>query len=112
MMMQPQGGLLAGAMQQPQAQQPQQPGGLLGGYSSQAPASAAPAGGASPQGLQMAMALAQNPTPQMVQQIITKLHASGNQEAAVIEQHLQQLGDDPGRIKQFADMLVQHIQGG
>ena len=108
MMMQNQGGLLAGAMQQ--AQQPQQ-GGAQGAFPAQPQAAPPAAGGGSPQGLQMAMALAQNPSPQMVQQIIAKLHATGNPEAGAIEQQMQQLGDDPGRIKQFADMLVQHIQG-
>lgn len=109
MMTQPQGGLLAGAMQQ--TQQSQQQIGMPGSYGGQPPIAAPAAGGASSQGLQMAMALAQNPSPQMVQQIIAKLHASGNQEAAAIEQQMQQLGNDPGRIKQFADMLLQHIQG-
>jgi hypothetical protein len=96
-------GLLDSAMQ-PQA--PQQPQGVLG------PVASMQGQQPSPRGLQMAQALAQSPTPQMVQQIIGMLHSSGNPEAQAIEQQMRQLGDDPGMIKQFADMLLQHIQGG
>lgn len=89
----------------PQQQIQQQPPGILGGAASIAGAQP------SPRGLQMAQQLAQNPTPQMVQQIIGMLHSSGNPEAQQFEQVLQQLGGDPGAIKQFADRMVQQLGG-
>ena len=92
-------------MQQPQAQQPQQPqGGLLAGGPGQAP------GGG--QGLQMAMQLAQNPTMEMAQQIIAQLKQMGNPEAAKFEELIQQTGGDPALLKQLADAIVQKLQGG
>lgn len=96
-------GLLDGEMG---AQAPQQ-GGLLGSFGGGAPA--APAGGG---GLQMAQQLAQNPTPQMAQQIIQQLHQMGNPEAAKFEEMLSQVMDNPEAIKQLADAVVQKLGGG
>lgn len=88
----------------------QQPQGLLGsvaGAAGPAPMQQA----ANPQGAQMATSLSQNPTPQMVQQIIQQLKTSGNPQAAQYEQILGGLGSDPAQIKQFADSMVQHFSG-
>ena len=70
----------------------------------------APQGGGN--GLQMAQQLAQNPTPQVAQQIIAQLHQSGNPEAAQFEQMIQQTGGDPAALKQLADAIVQKLGGG
>jgi len=93
-------GLLDGMM--PGAQAPQ--GGLLSG----------PVGGAAPGAdgsLQMAQQLAQNPTPQMAQQIVQQMRQAGMPEADQIAQALGQMGDDSAAIKQFADQVVQALSG-
>ncbi|CUI03875.1 hypothetical protein BN2497_2527 [Janthinobacterium sp. CG23_2] len=93
-----QGGLLGG-MQAPQ--QPQ--GGLLGAMSAAAPQGAQ--GGADPR--QMAQQLAQNPTPQMAQQIVAQMRQAGMPEADQMAQIFSQAGDDPQAIKQIADAVLQ-----
>lgn len=98
---------ILGAMAQPQQPQAQQPG-LLGAMGAGTPQQGAP----NPQARQMAMSLAQNPTPAMVQQIIQQLHQSGSPEAPQYEQVLRGLGNDPTAIKQFADQMVQQLGGG
>ncbi|NHZ97476.1 hypothetical protein [Massilia sp. CCM 8734] len=90
------------------APQPQQGGGLLGAMSAAAPQ--APQGGGN--GLQMAKQLAQNPTPEVAQQIIAQLQQSGNPEAAQFEQMIQKTGGDPAALKQLADAIVQKLRGG
>lgn len=95
-----QGGLLAG-MQTPQ--QPQ--GGLLGAM--QQPAPQASQGGGD--GLQMAQQLAQNPTPQMAQQIVAQMRQAGMPEADQMAQIFSQAGDDPQAIKQIADAVIKSI---
>ena len=94
---------------QPQAQQPQ--GGLLGAMAGAGggQAAAQPQGGGN--GLQLAMQLAQNPTPQMAQQIIMQLKQSGNPEAAQFEQAIQQTGGDPELLKQLADAIIAKLGG-
>lgn len=97
-------------LQQFSQQQPAQDGGSLlaqFGGSQQAPQQT----GVSPQGVQMAKALAANPTPQMVQQIIQQLHQSGSPEAAQYEQILSGLGSDPQQIQQFANAFLQKAGG-
>lgn len=77
---------------------PQMPGnGLLGA-----------AGGS---GLQMAMSLSRNPTPQMAQAIIAQLKQSGNPEAHHFEQALTRAGNSPEIIKNLADVVVQKLSG-
>ena len=80
-----QGGLLGGMPQQPQAQ---------------------------PHAIELATALSQNPTPQMVQQVIAQIKKIGSPELPQIEQALSSLGNDPQKIKQFADQMVQKLSGG
>lgn len=91
-------------MQGQGAAQPQ--GGLLGAF--QPGAQAKPQGAAS-SGLQMAMALAANPTPEMAQKIIAQLKASDNPEADQLEQILTQVINDPEKIKQVADFVIDHL---
>lgn len=95
-------GLLEGAMG---AQAPQM-GGLLGGLGGGAPASPTQGGG-----LQMAQQLAQNPTPQMAQQIIQQMRQSGMEGTEEIAKILTQVGDDPEAIKQIADAAIKALSG-
>lgn len=90
-------GLLDG-MQQKQPMQ----SGLLGGLGGQP--QQAPQGGGD--GLQMAQQLAQNPTPQMAQQIVAKMRQSGMPEADQMEQIFSQAGGDPQALKQIADAVI------
>ena len=97
-------------MQQPQ----QQMGGLLGGQPQAMPPQGMPTQGAPPQqssGLQMAMQLAQNPTPEMAKQIIQKLQESGNRESGQFEQMISKVIGDPQKLKQLADAIVQKLSG-
>jgi hypothetical protein len=96
-----------------QQQQPQG-GGVFAGLGQAGAAPAAPGApqGGSPQGIQMAMQLAQNPTPQMAQQIIQQLHQMGNPEAKQFEQMLTQVMNNPQALKQLADSVVQKLGGG
>lgn len=97
---------------QQQQQQPQG-GGVFAGLGQGAPAPAAPAAaGGAQNGLRMAQQLAQNPTPQMAQQIIAQLHQMGNPEAKQFEQMLGQVMNDPQALKQLADAVVQKLGGG
>lgn len=64
--------------------------------------------GVSPE-LQMAMQLSQNPTPQMVMQVIAQMQKSGVEGADEIAQYLQRAGDDPRAIKQIADAAVKAL---
>ncbi len=100
-------GLLDSMGSQPQSMQ----GGLLGGMQSmpQQPAMQ-PQGGN--QNLQLAMQLAQTPTPQMAQQIIQELHKTRNPNSVQLEQLLQKIMGDPSALKQFADSAVQKFIGG
>ncbi len=100
-------GILDG-MQQPQQAQ----GGILGGLmgAGGAQAAAQPQGGG--QGVQMAMQLAQNPTPEVAQQIVRQLYQMGNPEAKQFDQMIQQAGGDPAVLKQLADAIVQKLGGG
>lgn len=66
-------------------------------------------GGADPRQL-MAM-LAQNPTPQMAQQIAQVLQGLGNPDAAQFAQQLMQVANDPESLKQMADMVMQKLSG-
>jgi hypothetical protein len=97
---------LLGAMAQPQQPQAQQPG-LLGAMGGGAPQQ----GGASQQDIQLAMQLAQNPTPQMAQQVVQQLKQAGNPNAAQLEQVLSQAGNDSEFIKHIADLILQKMQG-
>lgn len=99
------GGLLGSF--QPQPQQPQT-GGLLGAFAGGAQPAQAGGNGQS-QGLQMAQQLAQNPTPEMAQKIIAQLKASDNPEADQLEQILTQVINDPEKIKQVADFVIDHL---
>lgn len=98
-MMESQG--LLGAFSAPQqAAAPQPAGGLLGS-----------AGSASPQDIQLATQLSQNPTPQMAQQVVQQLKQSGNPNAGQLEQAFSQAGGDPEFIKHIADTILQKMQG-
>lgn len=94
--------------------------GLLGSFSApqQAAVPAQPAGGllgsagsASPQDIQLATQLSQNPTPQMAQQVVQQLKQSGNPNAAQLEQVFSQAGDDTEFIKHIANSILQKMQG-
>lgn len=95
-----QNGLL-GAMSQPAA--PQAP---MGGLLSQA---AAPQGDAN---LQMAQQLAQNPTAETAQMVAQQLLKSGDPEAQQIAKTLQEIGDNPQALQQFAEAAIQHLSSG
>lgn len=99
-------GLLDGMM--PGAQAPAPQGGLLGSMG----AGAAPAGGApGAGGLQMAQQLAQNPTPQMAQQVIAQLQQKGTPEAQQISEMLSHVMNNPEQIKEFAQAIIQRLSG-
>lgn len=92
-------------------QAPQQPqGGLLGGMMG--------AGGGQPQqgdagtaqGLQMAMQLAQNPTPQMAQQILAQMKQAGMPEVDQMTQVFAQAGDDPEALREIANAVIQGLR--
>ncbi len=89
------------------AQQAQPMGGLLGGYQPQGQ-------GAQPQasGMQMAMELSKNPTPQTAQKIIAQLQQIQNPEADKFEAMLMQVANDPAALKQLADSVIQKLGGG
>lgn len=90
-------------MQQPMGGAPMG-GGLLGGMPQQPQAQ--------PHAIELATALSQNPTPQMVQQVIAQIKQIGSPELPQIEQTLNGLGNDPQKIKQFADQMIQKLSGG
>lgn len=98
--MQNMGGLLGGGQQQ---------SALLGGGA--APAQAMPQAGQS-QGMQMVMALAQNPTPQAAQEMAKKLQSKGTPEAAQLAQVLMQIADSPEAVKNFANSIMKQLSGG
>ena len=104
MNMQPNQGGLLGGMQSPQ----QPPGGLLGAMSAGAPQQAPQGGGG---GLQMAQQLAQNPTPQMAQQIVAQMRQAGMPEADQMAEIFAKAGDDTQMIKQIAEAVLQSLSG-
>lgn len=92
-------------------------GGLLGGMGAQVPTGGL-LGGAQPQApkaggdpLQLAQALAQNPTPQTAQAVIAQMRSSRMEGADQIAQILQQAGDDPEAIKAIAMAAIQALSG-
>lgn len=98
----------------PQQAMPQMGSGLLGGQAptaqpAQMPAAQAPA---SSQGMQMAQQLAQNPTPQTVQMVVSALMQKGTPEAKQIADILNQVKASPDGVKQVAQALMQQMQGG
>lgn len=98
-----QGGLLGGMMG---AQAPT--GGLLGGAQPQ-PAPQSQQSSVNP--LQLAQALAQNPTPQTAQAVIAQMRSAGMEGADQIAQILQQAGDDPEAIREIAMAALQALSG-
>lgn len=95
-------GLLDAMAQGGQPQQAPQ-GGLLGAMGG---------GGGGNRDLQMAQQLAQNPTPQVAQQIIQQLRQSGSPEEVQIASALEQAGNDSAALKRIADAAVQALSGG
>lgn len=59
--------------------------------------------------LDLAVRLANDPTPQMAMKIAAQLHASGNPQAERFADMLQQLGGDPKALKQLADNVIDHL---
>lgn len=92
-------------------QTPQQPqGGLLGGMmQGSAPAAPQPQGGG--QEMQLAMQLAQSPTPQTAQAIVEQMRQAGLPEAEQFAAIFEQVGDNPEMLKQIADASIQALSG-
>lgn len=91
-------------------QAPQQPqGGLLGGMMVAGGGQPQQGGAGAAQGLQMAMQLAQNPTPQMAQQILAQMKQAGMPEVDQMAQVFAQAGDDPEALKQIAEAVIQGL---
>ncbi len=108
-----QGGLMgmAGGMQ-PQGSQAGQPQGIMQMASQGAllgQPQAQQGGGDIQMAVQMATMLAQNPSPQVVQQISAKLQEQGTPESQQIVQMLQKISNDPQALKQFAESIIQHF---
>ena len=83
-------------------QQGAQMGGLLGGGMPQNMPQA-PQGN----GMQMAMALYQNPTQEVADGIIAQLKASQNPDAAQLEQIIGAAGGDPEKLKMIAEKVME-----
>jgi len=90
--------------------------GMTGG--GQMPQQAPPQGGmmdsaAAPQDnsafIQMADAILQNPTPEVVTQVIQQLRQMGGEGTAEVAQALQQVMNDPNRLVQLVTQIRQSL---
>lgn len=72
---------------------------------------AAPQQGGSPQAMQMAQMLAQNPTPETVQMVVGELMKKGTPEAQQIADVLMQVQSSPESVTKVAQAIMQQIQG-
>ena len=90
--------------------------GMTGG--GQMPQQAPPQGGmmdsvAAPQDnsafIQMADAILQNPTPEVVTQVIQQLRQTGGEGTAEVAQALQQVMNDPNRLVQLVTQIRQSL---
>ena len=73
---------------------------------------AAPQQGGSPQAMQMAQMLAQNPTPETVQMVVGELMKKGTPEAQQIADVLMQVQSSPESVTKVAQAIMQQMQGG
>lgn len=85
-------------------------GGLLGGMGGGMQQQ--PQAGDPTKGLQLAMALSKNPTPDVARQVINIMHQSGSPQAEGFATQISQIVNDPQALKQLADSVIQRISGG